>query len=189
VHRVIERLPRDKEVDADVVAAGVQSVLKSISARSVETFDPAMMTRRVNGLVESELWDEMRRATRCFREIDFLLGWPLGAAVSERTAVIAGTLDCLLLSPEGEWKILDYKTGRLPEGDPAALREHFAIQLVLYGEAVRAMVGRPPESIEIVALHDKLGRFPLVLWDEFRAPVHERIDAAIGHVSALPASS
>jgi ATP-dependent helicase/nuclease subunit A len=183
VHRVIERLPRDKKVDADVVAAGVQSVLKSISTRSVETFDPAIMTRRVNALVESELWDEMRRATRCFREIDFLLGWPVAAAAADRTAVIAGTLDCLLLSPEGEWKILDYKTGRLPEGDPAALREHFAIQLVLYGEAVRAMVGRPPGSIEIVALHDKLGRFPLVLWDEFLGPIHERIDAAIGHLA------
>ncbi|HEV3303030.1 MAG TPA: UvrD-helicase domain-containing protein [Planctomycetaceae bacterium] len=183
VHRVIERLPLDTKVDSDRVATGVQAVLKSLSARSVDAFDPEIMVRRVNALVESELWDEMRRATRCFREIEFLLGWPVGAAVADRTAVIAGTLDCLLLSPEGEWKILDYKTGRLPEGDPAALREHFAIQLVLYGEAVRAMVGRPPESIEIVAVHDKLGRFPLVLWDEFRAPVHERIDAAIGHLS------
>jgi ATP-dependent exoDNAse (exonuclease V) beta subunit len=183
VHRVIERLPRDARVDSDIVAAGVQSVLKGVSTRSVEPFDPEIMVRRVKALVESELWTEIRTATRCFREIDFLFGWPLGAAVCDRTAVIAGTLDCLLLSPAGEWKILDYKTGRLPEGDPAALREHFAIQLVLYAEAVRAMVGRPPESIEIVALHDELDRIPLVLWEEFRGPVHERIDAAIVHLS------
>jgi ATP-dependent helicase/nuclease subunit A len=188
VHRVIERLPRDAKVDSDMIAAGVQSVLKSISARNVEAFDQEIMVRRVKALVESELWDEMRRATHCFREIDFLLGWPLGAAVCHRTAVIAGTLDCLLLSPAGEWKILDYKTGRLPEGDPAALREHFAIQLVLYAEAVRAMVSRPPASIEIVALHDELSRLPIVMWEEFRGPVHERIDAAITHLSALPIS-
>jgi ATP-dependent exoDNAse (exonuclease V) beta subunit len=188
VHRVIERLPRDAKVDSDMIAAGVQSVLKGVSTRSVEPIAAEVMVRRVKALVESELWDEMRRATHCFREIDFLLGWPLGAAVCHRTAVIAGTLDCLLLSPAGEWKILDYKTGRLPEGDPAALREHFAIQLVLYAEAVRAMVGRPPASIEIVALHDELGRFPLVMWEEFRGPVHERIDAAITHLSVLPIS-
>jgi ATP-dependent helicase/nuclease subunit A len=121
-------------------------VLKSISARSVEAFDREIMVRRVKALVESDLWTEIRRATRCFREIDFLLGWPVGAPVSDRTAVIAGTLDCLLLSPEGEWKILDYKTGRLPEGDLAAFREHFAIQLVLYGEAANRRGNHPPVS-------------------------------------------
>ncbi len=48
------------------------------------------------------------------------------------------------------------------------------------------MVGRLPETIEIVALHDKLGRFPLVLWDEFRSLVHARIDAAIRRLAANP---
>ena len=73
--------------------------------------------------------------------------------------------------------------GRLPSRDPAALLDHFSIQLVLYAEAVRAMTGRLPDAIEIVALHDKLRRIPLVLWDEFRGPVHERIDAAIRRLS------
>jgi ATP-dependent helicase/nuclease subunit A len=183
MHRVIERLPRDSKVDADLIAAGVESVLKSPTARGVGRFDPTVMVRRVQALVESELWGEMRSAQRCFNEIDFLLGWPLGAAPSERTAVISGTLDCLLLAPDGEWKILDYKTGRLPDSDPAALREHFAIQFMLYAEAVRAMVGRPPASLEIVALHDHVGRFPLVFWEEFRAPLEERIDAAIRSIA------
>jgi ATP-dependent helicase/nuclease subunit A len=184
LHRVIERLPRDSKIDPDLIAAGVHSVLKNPNVRGVEDFDPAVMVRRVQALVESELWDEMRAAQRCFNEIDFLLGWPLGAAPSERTAVIAGTLDCLLLSRDGEWKVLDYKTGRLPDGDPAALRDHFAIQFTLYAEAVRAMVGRPPASVEIVALHDTIGRFPLVFWEEFRGPVQDRIDAAIGSLAS-----
>jgi hypothetical protein len=183
---VIERLPRDSKIDPTLIAAGVHSVLKTPSVRGVEDFDPAVMVRRVQALVESDLWDEMRAAQRCFNEIDFLLGWPLGAAPSERTAVIAGKLDCLLLSRAGEWKVLDYKTGRLPDGDPAALRDHFAIQFALYSEAVRAMVGRPPASVEIVALHETIGRFPLVFWEEFRGPVQERIDAAIESLAAAP---
>jgi ATP-dependent helicase/nuclease subunit A len=189
MHRVIERLPRDSTIDADMIAAGVHSVLKSPTVRGIESFDPSVMVRRVQALVDSELWDEMRAARRCFNEIDFLLGWPLGAAASERTAVIAGTLDCLLLSPGGEWKILDYKTGRLPDSDPAALREHFAIQFLLYAEAVRAMVGRPPASLEIVALHDTIRRYPLVFWEEFRGPLEERIDAAIRHLASTPDSA
>jgi ATP-dependent helicase/nuclease subunit A len=186
VHRVIERLPRESKIDAAMIAAGVQSVLKGQSKIAADAVDPAAVVRRVQSLVENDLWSEMREARRCFREIEFLLGWPVGAPPSERTAVIAGTLDCLLLSSAGEWKVLDYKTGRVPDGDPAALREHFAIQLVLYAEAVRAMVGHPPGAIEIVSLHDKLVRYPLVIWDEFLAAVQQRIDAAIRNGALAP---
>jgi ATP-dependent helicase/nuclease subunit A len=183
VHRVIERLPRASKIDPETIEAGVRSVLKGLPSASIPAIDPAILVRRVQALVESDLWDEMREAQRCFREIEFLLVWPVGAAPSERIAVIAGTLDCLLLSSSGQWKVLDYKTGRVPGGDPAALRDHFAIQLVLYAEAVRAMVGRPPAAIEIVSLQDNLTRFPLVIWDEFRGAVQERIDAAIRHLA------
>jgi ATP-dependent exoDNAse (exonuclease V) beta subunit len=183
---VIERLSRESSVDADAISDAVRHVLKSATGSRVDGLDPEVITRRVQSLIESELWNEVRTAARCFREIDFLLGWPLGAATAARTAVIAGTLDCLLMSPGGEWKILDYKTGRLPDGDPAALRDHFAIQLVLYAEAVRAMTRQPPRAVEIVALNENLRRFPLVLWDDFRTSVHQRIDAAIRHWAASP---
>jgi ATP-dependent helicase/nuclease subunit A len=183
IHRVIERLPREATIAADAIAAGVQAALKDRSAANVRDVDPQIVIRRVQALVDSDLWGEMNSAQRCFREIDFLLGWPVDARASEHTAIISGTLDCLLLSPAGAWKIVDYKTGRLPFGDPAALREHFAIQLVLYAEAVRAMVGRPPEAIEIVSLHETLNRFPILFWDEFRRPIFERIDAAIRHLA------
>jgi ATP-dependent helicase/nuclease subunit A len=183
VHRVIERLPRDASLSRDTIAADVESVLKSDTGRHVAAVDAASLIRRVQALVESDLWGEMRSADRCFREIDFLLGWPIEKAPKDQTAIIAGALDCLLLLPSGEWKIIDYKTGRLPDGDPTVLLEHFSIQLVLYAEAVQAMVGRPPASIEIVALEEQPRRFPLILWDEFRHPVFERIDAAIQQLS------
>jgi ATP-dependent helicase/nuclease subunit A len=186
IHRVIERLPNDSKIDSGVIEAGVESALRGLTSRSAEPFDPALLIRRVQGLVESDLWSEIRRSARSYREIEFLLGWPVGAAVSDRTALISGKLDCLLMSSAGEWAILDYKTGRLPDNDPAALRDHYAVQLVLYAEAVQAMVGRLPEKLEIVALHEKLARFPLLLWDEFRGPIHERIDAAIRHLRATP---
>ncbi|HEX4071410.1 MAG TPA: hypothetical protein VHX68_09580, partial [Planctomycetaceae bacterium] len=70
-------------------------------------------------------------------------------------------------------------TGRIPGGDPAALFDHFSIQMVLYAEAVRAMTGRFPDSIEIVALHETIGRYPLALWNEFLDAVTQRIDAAV----------
>ncbi len=111
VHRVIERLPHDAAIDAETIADGVQLVLKGQSSRDLEACDPAALVRRVQALVESPLWDEMRSARRCFREIEFLLGWPIGAAPAERTAVISGTLDCLLQTPDGQWKILDYRDG------------------------------------------------------------------------------
>ena len=41
------------------------------------------------------------------------------------------------------------------------------------------MIGRLPDSIEIVALHETIGRFPLALWDDFLDTVTHRIDAAV----------
>ena len=41
------------------------------------------------------------------------------------------------------------------------------------------MTGRFPDSIEIVALHETIGRYPLALWNEFLDTVTHRIDAAV----------
>ena len=41
------------------------------------------------------------------------------------------------------------------------------------------MAGELPASIEIVALHETIGRYPLALWNEFLDAVTHRIDAAV----------
>jgi ATP-dependent helicase/nuclease subunit A len=193
VHSVIDRLgwlldPKAGRPDgasaAESITAVVKDALRGLSPSDGSRVSPETVTRRVEALVASDLWRELAAAQRWFHEIDFLLPWPKDAPEASRQAIISGQIDCLVQTAQGGWKIIDYKTGRVPQGDPAALFEHFGIQLVLYAEAVRAMTGRLPESIEIVAVHDTIRRFPLTLWDEFVAKMTRRIDAAISHLAA-----
>jgi ATP-dependent helicase/nuclease subunit A len=189
VHRVIDRLPwslgpngsqPSRSHDSATIAAIVSAALRGISASEAKSVSAETVIRRTEAFVKSGLWAELSAAKRWFREIDFLFPWPTASAHGTEKAIVSGQIDCLVQTAEGRWKIIDYKTGRVPEGDPAALSEHFSIQMVLYSQAVRAMTGRLPDSIEIVALHDTIGRFPLTLWDEFLHRVSGRIDAAIG---------
>jgi ATP-dependent helicase/nuclease subunit A len=194
VHSVIDRLPwslgaakpqttkRNRTAagrDAEPIKAIVHAALRGLSPSDARKVSAEAVIQRVEAFVASELWTELTGAKRWFREIDFLLPWPVDSAHESEQAIISGQLDCLVQTADGGWKIVDYKTGRVPEGDPAALFEHFSIQLVLYAQAVRAMTGRLPDSIEIVALHEEIRRFPLTLWNEFLADVTHRIDAAV----------
>jgi ATP-dependent exoDNAse (exonuclease V) beta subunit len=203
VHSVVDRLPwslgaarpqttkRNRTAagrDAEPIKAIVHAALRGLSPSDARKVSAEAVIQRVEAFVASELWTELIGAKRWFREIDFLLPWPVDSAHEGEQAIISGQLDCLVQTADGGWKIVDYKTGRVPEGDPAALFEHFSIQLVLYAQAVRAMTGRLPDSIEIVALHEEIRRFPLTLWNEFLADVTHRIDAAV-HLLATGDSS
>ena len=157
----------------------MNAALRGLPPSDARNISVDVAVRRVQAFVESDLWSELAGAQRLFREIDFLLPWPLPSAFETEQAIISGQIDCLVQTAQGAWKIIDYKTGRIPEGDPAALFDHFSIQMVLYAEAVRAMTGRLPDSIEIVALHETIGRYPLALWNEFLDAVTHRIDAAV----------
>lgn len=193
IHNVIDRLPWSLAANneraakgrrADSIADIVQSALRDLSPSDARAISADAVCRRVGAFVESDLWAELAGAKRWFREMDFLVPWPIDAVHGEERAIISGQIDCLVESAEGAWKIIDYKTGRLPEGDPAALFEHFGIQLVVYAQAVRAMIGRLPDSMEIVALQDMVHRFPLTLWDEFLVNTTRRIDAAVDLLAA-----
>jgi ATP-dependent exoDNAse (exonuclease V) beta subunit len=204
VHSVIDRLPwslggakpratKRKQTaagrDAGPIAAIVHSALRGLAPSDARKVSAEAVIQRVEAFVASELWKELTEAKRWFREIDFLLPWPVDSAHGSEQAIVSGQLDCLVQTADGGWKIVDYKTGRVPQGDPAALFDHFSIQLVLYAQAVRAMTGSFPDSIEIVALHETIRRFPLTLWNEFLADVTRRIDAAIRLlVTDVPAS-
>jgi ATP-dependent helicase/nuclease subunit A len=186
VHHVIDLLPWSCQTNgaangpsADRIADIVKASLRGLLPSDARRVSADAVLRRVDAFVQSQVWAELSQARRWMREVDFLLPWPLEAPHGAERAIVAGKIDCLLEDAQGRWKIIDYKTGSVPAADPAALFEHFSIQLILYAHAVQAMTGRLPESIEIVALHDSIRRFPLTLWNESLAKVTRRVDAAV----------
>jgi ATP-dependent helicase/nuclease subunit A len=187
IHNIIDLLPWSFPANGEPAAAAsserlaaiVKAALRGLSPSQARRVSAETAVRRVEALVQSKLWKELTAARRWMREIDFLLPWPLDSAHGKERAIVSGQIDCLLQNAKGNWKIIDYKTGSVPAADPAALFDHFSIQLILYAQAVRAMTGQLPDSIEIVALHESIHRFPLTLWKESLGSVTRRVDAAV----------
>ena len=186
VHNAIERL---EGRDVGQISAAVSAVLRGLSPLDAQKVSTDVVTQRLRAFAESDLWSELAAAKRAFREIDFVVSWPPQRAPQQAIALVTGKLDCLVQTHDGQWRIIDYKTGHVPLGDPAALFDHFSIQLVLYAEAVRSFTGKLPESIEIVAIGDEIRRIPLKLWKEARDAVILRIDAAIRFLADAPSTT
>jgi ATP-dependent helicase/nuclease subunit A len=177
IHNVIDLLPWSYPASGqpagasslDHLTAIVNAALRGLSPSKARRVSAETAVRRVEAFVQSELWRELTASRRWMREIDFLLAWPPDAKHGKERAIVSGKIE----------KIIDYKTGSVPARDPAALFDHFSIQLILYAQAVRAMTGQLPDSIEIVALHESIHRFPLTLWKESLESVTRRVDAAV----------
>jgi ATP-dependent helicase/nuclease subunit A len=175
VHKVLEHLDGH---NADRLNAIVTSVLKGLPATEARDLDRVLVQRRVENFLQSAAWKELTAAAKCFREIDFLLPWPADARDPNEAIIISGKLDCLARGTDDSWKVVDYKTGRIAQ-DPASVSEQYAIQLILYAEAVRALIGRYPDAIEILSVGEEVHRYPLRLWNEYVELVTKRINAAI----------
>jgi len=175
VHAVLEKIdPRQQPVPIEAILDGLLPAGEAGSTASLR--EAALARARV--FVESDVCAEMARAKGLHREIEFLLGWPAGGNDPPET-IIAGKIDCLLQTNDGRWLLLDYKTGQLPLTQPGAVIERYGLQLALYALAVRELIGRLPDAVEIIALDEGLHRIPLQLTREFLAAASRRVDGAV----------
>ena len=175
VHRVLERVNfRSPQPVASIVEEclrfqfhGREDALRSAALPRIETF------------LNSGVYAEVANASPCYRELDFRLRWPV-ATPTDEPLTITGTIDCLMQSPDEKWKIIDYKTGHAPRGNPAAFLERYHVQLVLYALAVRELIGHWPDGVEVVLLGETGTRsIPFELTEELVVATSRQIDAAI----------
>jgi ATP-dependent helicase/nuclease subunit A len=75
----------------------------------------------------------------------------LAAAHTEETVLVQGVIDCLF-QDAGGMVLVDYKTDRLQNEDPAALADRHRKQLQLYAQAVQAVYGQPATEAYVVYL-------------------------------------
>jgi DNA helicase-2/ATP-dependent DNA helicase PcrA len=96
---------------------------------------------RIEGLRQSFLRSRFAEVTPLYAERPFLLNL--------EGFVISGRIDAVFGSPEGPWEIVDYKTGRKPEGDDPLAR----LQLDLYALACTELWGKRPEDLTLTYLY------------------------------------
>jgi ATP-dependent helicase/nuclease subunit A len=151
-------------------------------------------------LLASPLRADLAAARQLHREIDFLLpfcsagncetaspplhkGGARGVPSDPTTIIISGTIDCLFESADGKWHVLDYKTGIRERSAPTAeLLADYEIQLGLYALAVRDLIGRLPDKVELVFVQQGVDRIVFELTDGKLGEVIDRINLVVSRV-------
>ncbi|MEM9656999.1 MAG: PD-(D/E)XK nuclease family protein, partial [Planctomycetota bacterium] len=136
-------------------------------------------TEMVERFLTSPRASQLRNARTVYRELEFILPWPVDVNTSER--YLQGFIDCLYEDQEGNWRVLDYKTNRVDDADSAAERAAvpYELQLFVYAEACEQALGvRPTESV----LHFlRTGREHRFAWSKTAArSAADRLSEAIG---------
>jgi ATP-dependent helicase/nuclease subunit A len=178
VHDVLERIdfqnPQPIESLLETCLAGMQS-------DSLDALRDAAL-KRLLPFLESPVFTELQSAQECFREIDFLLKWPLENAPEESadTVTITGQIDCLVHTVDDRWKLFDFKTGRVPQKQFASILKKYEIQLLLYSLACREFLDRFPDSVELVLLQsDAVDCVAFEITDDVLSNLSKRIETAI----------
>lgn len=120
---------------------------------------------------------ELAAARVVHREVEFLLGWP-PESFTPGGRYLQGFIDCLYQGEDGLWRILDYKTNRIPDGDLVAAAAPYEMQMLLYALAAERVLGHPPAELILYFLRP--GQAFRYAWDaSARGRVVDQITHAI----------
>ncbi|MCA9039046.1 MAG: UvrD-helicase domain-containing protein [Planctomycetaceae bacterium] len=175
VHAVIERLPREGDIDLD------QEINRTCEQLRVPVKEEVRQRARtcLYAFLASELREEWRTADELHRELDFLLEWPLHSenVSSADQILISGQIDCLFQTAAGKWRLWDFKTGI--HTDKAYLLHHYRLQLTLYAAAIEQLLGEVPERMELIHLGQQMTPVEYVLYPETVTELYQQIDQAV----------
>ena len=79
---------------------------------------------------------QIRRAERVYPELPFIY--------KTRRGLLKGQIDLVLRTREGDWVLLDYKTGKMNRAEKDSKAEEFRFQLELYALVFRKLQGEAP---------------------------------------------
>ena len=117
---------------------------------------------------KSELFFEMMRARRLYREMRFNVYLPANMftedeekknAYKDKKILLQGVIDCIIEDKSGELHLVDYKTDRLTREELSdislaekKLREKHTLQLSYYAESVKEIFGKYPKTVRVYSL-------------------------------------
>lgn len=176
VHAVLER------IDPQGGAEQIPRLLEACWSSTFATL-PADIKQSAGDMLlafwSSPVAQELRSARQCHRELEFNIVIPAELVPGEPRC-IAGKIDCLFQTGDGEWAIIDYKTGdRFANRDPAELLNHYEFQLGVYAWAIRDGLGIMPSRVAIVVFRPAVAMICWPVSDDGLQQIRERSATAI----------
>ena len=153
VHAVLAGLPLVPMEEADV-RAHVEALVRAGQLTAAQA--AAVPCAALSWLTQTPLYGRMAASVRVERELPFSHAVPaaalFGAAAGAEPVLLQGVIDCCFLTDAG-WVLVDYKTDRVPPGEPAARQAAaHAPQLRLYAGALAQLTGLPVAERLVVLL-------------------------------------
>lgn len=153
VHAVLAALPLAPMAEADV-RAHVEALVRA--GRLTAAQAAAVPCDALSWLTRTPLYARMAASARVERELPFSHAVPaaalFGAEAGAEPVLLQGVIDCCFLTDAG-WVLVDYKTDRVPPGEPAARQAAaHAPQLRLYAGALAELTGLPVAERLVVLL-------------------------------------
>ncbi len=133
--------------------------------------------RLVQAFLASQLAADLSAARQVHREVEFMLAWPRDES-REGTRYLHGVIDCLYQDTDGGWRIVDYKTNRMADGQLEAVASRYEMQMFIYALAAERVLNEPPQQLSLFFLRP--GSAYHFDWnDEHRARTHELVNRAM----------
>ena len=137
-HTVFQHLPFTKELD-------IGAFLDRLIAKEILTVEEKQLVRvnSIHAFLQSPLVDELQTAKQVYREQPFTF------AKKDQDGdhqIIQGVVDLFFEDGKGDWHLIDFKTDALiefrddPERADQELRERYAVQMTMYGQALEEIV-------------------------------------------------
>ena len=155
MHSVMQHL----DLAGELTEEGIRGQLTELAEQEIITADQVAMVRAgsIAAFFASPLGRRMTGAEKLWRELPFCRMLPAGryyAEVRDEEAEIfnQGVIDVLFQEADGRVVLLDYKTDR--DTAPDVVKEKYAMQLELYAEAVRSVLGLAVSEKYLYMLRD-----------------------------------
>lgn len=140
VMRLLPLLPHTRQsVERELASLEEKGLLTQAQAEAV---DPDALAK----FFTSPLGERLQASPLVRRELEFNLRIPAGELMdtpSQEPILLQGVIDCCFMEG-GQWVLLDYKTDRVPPGEPPArVAGRHMRQLALYAKALERLTGTP----------------------------------------------
>ena len=158
-HAVLERLDYEKTNSLKEVQGQIRELYRQ--GKISEAVKNSVWARDIYDFAAGRLGQRMKKAAKgglLKREQPFVIAVPASSVKedyrSEEEILVQGIIDACF-EDEGDLVLVDYKTDRIPSGDPRELTERYKIQLLYYQEALERMTGKKVKEKYIYSFYLK----------------------------------
>lgn len=144
IHFVLQNIDLENVGSANAVSAQIEAMI--LKGMLKKEYAKALDAEALYGFFSSEIGKRMLAATKVYREFKFCVDLPareIGFDSGEETVLVQGVIDCCFLE-DGEFVIIDYKTG--------SMREEYKRQLELYARCLSVATGKKVRETHIYPL-------------------------------------